>query len=479
MIKKLFEIKYGQWEKALSHETTDFVNGIFRTFTNCDPFIDRGSFSPTRYVNEIGAGVISTTLPIRKIHPAYATSSGQMYALADNYKLYLIDNDDTVTDVSAQIASGTATAIDLAKWNNKLIYATSGQVRQNVYPVASGSDAHLMTVIPTSNFCVGPDRNGYIGISNNVGKFTIAGGTASAVAASLETNNIVKALLSAGRYLVWIADSGTTSSGKDQLTVAFWNMASSDFDDIQYFEAGSFRGAQVVGQTIKILTTNGIYETKFGYEKPVLKVPFGGTVSTSDVPLSGFFMGSTGMDKETQFFWGTYASGGNVYAYGNRRQGDPERLFQMGTIPQNYITAIASNNTRFIVAAGTSGSTGFKLYNLRGSDTYNTAVANMAGFSLGRLYTFHHARVVLKSPMSSGNSVSLQILTANSAKTVMASSTKTYITDPNERNLIFNSATGDDVRAFEDLSDVKLTTNVPIHSLEVWGEEVNNQDSYV
>jgi hypothetical protein len=488
MPKKIFEVKFGEWEKGLSYETTDFVGGIFRTFTNCDPFEGRGAFTPTQAYTQIGSTPVDTGKTIRVILPVYASGGpGQFYALGDGYKMYLIDTNDTVTDVSAQIGTGSSSevAIDAIKWNNKLLYAMSNELRQNVIPVSSGSDSRLIATSPTSNICIGPDRNAYIGISNNVGYVNIAGGTGVAVAASLETNNIVKKLLADGRYLLWVADNGILSSGKDQITLAWWNMASSSFDDIQEFEGGSLRGARKVGNDILILTNTGIYITRFGAGKPQLIVPFGGSVSTSDVPLFNNFMGIEGVYKENFFFWGTHQSSGNIFAYGNKIGGQTRRLFQMGTSPDTAITALASNNTRFLFAtSGNTTSGTIKLYNLRDSSgSANTAIVNLAGFSLPKPYTFHSAKVILKTGIrqTPADSVSLQILTSNSTKTILASSTKNYSSDPNERNLIFDhvaAGDGSDVRQFDDISDVKLTTNVAVHSIIIYGDVVDDRGSY-
>ncbi len=482
-MKKLFEIKFGQWERALSYETTAFVDGIFRQFINCDPFNEQGIFAPTKTVVEIGSGVINPVKAIRVILPVYASAQA-WYALGDDYKLYKIaDTNDAVTDVSAQIGTGTATAIDVLKWKGGLVYAMSNVVRTNAIPVASQSDAHLLSVNPTSNLCIGPDRDVYVGVSNNVAYIRQAGSTGVAVAASLETGNTVRKLLSDGRYLVWIAEDGgvTDPTGKNLITVAWWNLASAEFDQIWQFEGGVLSGAEKIGSKIKIITSSGIWHTNIATE-PFLAVPFGGTIATSDVPVSIYSNGSIGKYKGNFLFWGTNQSSGNIFMIGNKIPSKPDRLFQMGTSPQFSISAISSNNTKFIVAAGTlNPSAGIKLYNLRGSASNNTAVANVAGFSLGQPFTFHSAKVVLKSPIASGDSVSLQILASNSTKTILASTTKSNTTDSGERSLIFDSVAagdGSDVRNFEDISDVKLTTNVAVHSITVYGDPVDERSSY-
>jgi len=479
--KKLFEVKFGEWEKSLSYETTVFVNGIFKTFSNCDPFVGRGAFVPTNAVSEIGSGVVDPAESIRVILPIYASGSGQFYALGDNYKAYLVDSSETVTDVSAQVGTGSAAALDMKRWKNGVAYAMSTEVRTNAIPLASGSDTQVLSVNPTSNLCIGPDRDLYIGVNNNVAYVRQAGGTGTAVAASLETGNIVKKLISDSRYLLWVAYNGSSPNGRDQIILAWWNLSSSAFDDIQEFEGGSLRGAEKVGNDILILTTTGIYLTRFGAGKPQLIVPFGGSVGTTDVPVSDFFMGSEGCSKNT-LFWGTNGSTGRIFAYGNPVANSVKRLYQMGTSPDTNITALNTNNSKFLFATSGNTSVGTrKFYSLSGSSSINTAIANLAGFSLGKPYIFHSARVVLKSPVASGNSVSLQILTSNSTKTVCASATKTNSTDSGERNLVFrHTAAGDgsDVRTFEDLSDVKLTTNVAIHSLALYGFPVDERGSY-
>lgn len=478
MPKKLFEVKFSDWEKGMSYETSTMVGGIFKQLTNCDPFEGRGSLTPTNQVNEIGAGVISASKVIRAILPVYASDSGQYYALADDYKLYRVDNSPPVVDVSAQIGSGTASAIDLATFKGGLVYATTSEVRFNAIPVASGSDVQILSATPTSNFEIGADRNGYIGVSNTVYKITNTAGTANnvVVSATLETNNVVRKLINNGYYLVWIAENITqANAGRSVITVAFWNMVASTFDQLYEIVGATYGGAELVDDYIKIITANGIYVTNFS-TKPKKVVNFGGSVATTDIPTR--FSKVTGFHKG-RMFWGTYQSSGNIYQYGAPTFNETPKLSQIGTTATTTITALASNNSTIIVATGTGS--GVELFELRGSASLNTAVANIAGFSLPKPFTFHSARVITKAPIASGNSVSLQILTANSTKTIKATETKTNTTDPGERVLIFDHTSagdGSDVNSFDDISDIKLTTNVAINSLEIWGNPVSERGSY-
>jgi len=479
-MRKLFEIKFDEWEKGLSYETTAFVGGIFQELKNCNPFEGRGALTPTRIKYEIGSDVIDKTRLIRVVLPIYATNSDQFYALADYYKLYLIDGVD-VSDISAQIGTGSQVAIDALKWKGSFIYAMSGEVRSNSIPVSSANDALLLSVNPTSNLCIGPDRDLYVGVGNNVA-YVKSSGTGVAVAAYLETNNTVRRLISDGRYLVWVAsDEQTNSNGKNIITVAWWNMASSDFDQIYRFEGGTFGDANIIGTTIKIITSTGIWVTNMD-NPPYLAVPFGGTLATSDIPDR--FSKTMSTYKGNTMFWGNW--NGKIYAYGNRIGRQADRLFQPYTV-YSRIYAIDSNGTLLITSSGTAGAGSLYLeytpLSLPASSVYaNTAIANLAGFSLGRPFTFHSAKILLKNPIVSGDSVSLQILSSSSTKTILASTTKTNDTDSGERSLSFDHKEvggGNDMEVFEDVSDVKITTNVPILSLTIYGKEADERSTYV
>lgn len=491
MPKKLFSIEFGQWEKGMSYETSTMVGGIFKQLTNCDPFEGRGSLTPVNFAAEIGAGVISTSKVIRAILPVYASGTNQFYCLADDYKLYRVDNTAPVVDVSAQIGSGTASAVDLATFKGGLVYAMGGEVRFNAIPVASGSDVQILSASPTSNFVVGADRNGYIAATvatiPSVYRITNTAGTSgnSAVTATFEANNTIRKLINDGYYLVWIGENSTqAAAGRSIITVAFWNMVASTFDQIFEIKGATYGGAELVDDYIKIITSNGIYVTNFS-TKPKKVVNFGGSVATTDIP--GTFTKVTGLHKD-RLFWGTYQSSGNIYQYGAPIFKETPKLSLIGstatetpTAATITLTALASNNTRFIVASGLSGDSSVELFDLRGGTSSATAIANVAGFSLGKPFTFHSARVITKAPIASGNSVSLQILTANSTKTIKASETKTNTTDPGERVLIFDHTSagdGSDVNSFDDISDIKLTTNVAINSLEIWGNPVSERGSY-
>lgn len=476
---KIFEIKTSDWEKALSVETENFVGGIFKVFTNCDPFYRNGNFQPTLAPVEIGSGTISSSLQIRAIMPYYSSGNSKFYALANDYKLYDINPaTPTVTDVSAQIFSGTGSAHVLAQFKGRLIYIVDDKVRSNIIPVSSGSDVSILTGLTGGSytFTRGADGYGYIGNGNNVAKIVSESTTTNnttTVAVSLETGYVVRKLVNDGRYLVWIADNNTGAKGS--CVVAFWDMAKSVFDQIYEFQDYGIAGAELISGAIKIITKSGIYVCNFS-TPPRMVFPFGGTVTSSDIPYNSY-AGCTTVYKNNILSW--VNTTGKIFGYGTNINGKADKLFQLNKIASaSAVDSMGTDNTYIVVGAVVSGSV--KMYLIGSGSTYNTSVANVAGFALPQPYTFAYAKVVLRSPMSSGNSVSIKLLSGGSTKTIKASETRTYSTDPNEQNLIFyhtSAGDGSDVQRFIEITDIELTSNVAIKTLEIHGDPTDEKST--
>lgn len=493
-VKSIIKIKDTDWEKSLSYDTETFTNGVFKVLSNVNPFVRKGNLQPTVTVTAItgsaGGTAIDTTREIRAIIPI---GNSQFYALADYSKLYLIDF-TTPTAPTADDKSGGITAVNgvaqgMTLWKNGIVYIVNGIAEYNANPVASGSKVVLLTgataldnngiIVP---MCVGADGLLYIGNKHNVARCTVATGTAGndkTVAAALETGFYVRALINDGRYLVWIADDAGLQGGR--CLVAFWDLAKSIFDQLYEFDGIKIGSAELIGDVIKIVTPNGIYITNFT-NKPKLLVPFGTTVnpaSSSTLSTSSYSSNAYGSINfgGNILMWNT---GTKVYGFGNKYIDKPDRLFQPYTITGATTTDALGTDGNYILWSGVI-SAQVKLYNLTASATNNTSVANVASIVLPQPYSYDHTKVVLRSPITSGDSVSLKILTSGGTKTIKASETKTNTTDPGEKNLIFNHTSagdGTDVKAFDEISDIELTTNVPIRDMEVFGTPTDDRSSY-
>lgn len=502
MSKLILKIKSTDWEKALSHDIETFTNGIFKVFSNCFPFFRKGNLQPVLAPTELGFGTISPTLPIKKIFPIFDSTQKFYVWQGDGTngpasQLHVTDG-ASVTNVTAQIASGTYTPREMSIWQNKLIYIKDTEARANVVPVSAGSDVQVLSGLTSTGAlgtphpgCVGADRYYYIGNGNNVAKLVIATGTlgnSTAVATSLESGYTVRQLINDGRYLVWIADNAqalTNSQFKNSCVVAFWDMAKAVFDQVYEFTDSYITSGELIGDIIKIITPSGIYHCNIA-TRPRLIVPFdtaSRSILNSEIPTDHK---CTAVWKQNFLLWGSQKSTGNdaIYAYGNNTVGNTDRLINPFTVTSNPITAIGTDNNSVLAGVGNSGSV--KLYIMNNAGSNETSVANVAGTVLDQPYTFDFAKVVTRSPISSGASVSLKILngassTSTGTKSIKSSETKTNSTDPGEKNLIFKHTSlddGTDVKAFDEISDIELTTNVPIKEMEIWGTPEDPESSY-
>ena len=266
--------------------------------------------------------------------------------MADSGKAYYYDTiNHAASDVSAQVTS-TGTFYSAIVWKSKLVYSSASAVQSNSIPLNSANEVSILGSSTASvshhPFCIGADRNLYMGNGNNVAKFTNEAGTTgntTSVAASLETGYVVKQLINDGRYLVWIADNDSSGLGNGRhscVVVAFWDLAKSVFDQIYEFEDYCVGSAELMASgKIRIFTPSGIYETAFGLP-PRLIVPFNtqpgsdlSTVSFAECPTNNNL---SCVHKGNIALWlGNNGSELRLWGYGNKLTSRPDRLYQHNT----------------------------------------------------------------------------------------------------------------------------------------------------
>jgi hypothetical protein len=495
MAKKILEIKGESFLKGLAYQKFSPYGGLFRQATNFSPFTTVGLATPSYAISDIGAGspgVIAKS--IRKIVPVADGSNLDFYLWSDDATLYRLRG-GTVTDVTSSYninTSITGTARGACLWKGKFVYVTEQQARRIDVGGAGGTEYLLVTL--SSGYphvpVLGADGNLYISNANNVAKLTsttVSGSNSSTVAASLNADFTVRSLVNDGRYLVWFADNGaidgptpgTTVSYKNRCIVAFWDLAKSVFDQIYEFEDSGIVGARMIGNVIKFITPSGVYETAFGLF-PRKVFPFGLTADGWNIPRQDSPIFDSNLTTFNNILhWGSANLGvtNPIYAYGNLLGNQKQIAFQPYTSTLNAsggITALGTGFDKFLVASN------LKLYDVNASGTYSTSVFNLANIPLDKPYNFGYAKVILQSPISSGNSVALKIMTSNDARYVSASETKTNSTDPGVKALIFDgSANGsNDVKAFNDISSLELTTNVPFYSICLYGTPEDDRGDY-
>ena len=489
--EKIFEIRGAKWLSGLSLALSLPYGGLFRQASYFNPFQRIGFLEPTPAITELGSGTINTSKVIRHIIPFWkpAGSLPYAYVYADDNKLYETDFNN-VTDVSAQINTATTTARGFGLWKSGVVYVQDTQARFNAIPVASGSDVQVLTGLTSAEHptVVGSDKNFYIGDDDSVAKLTSSTGTSgnSIDVFLLESGFKIRKLINDGRYLVILADNAvikTNYAQKNRCQVLYWDMVKGTADYIYEFADGFIAGGEMIGDIIEFLTPSGKYITSAG-TKPKLILPFientsSAVIASSNVPTS-FSLITT---HRNILHWGVGNAPGEdpVYAHGSLAEGLPKITFNpyavTGLSANKYLTAIGSNNSEFLMATGT-GSSDVKLYSATLSSSNSSCVINICNIDFPQTFKFEFAKVILKTRISSGNSVALQILSEGDAKTIKSSETKTNTTDSGRKELTFRPQ-GATAQFFDELSTIKLTTNVAVQALEIYGTPTTQQGQYV
>ncbi len=463
MSQKILEIKPEDWMKGISTHPTYAQGGLFRTASNFDPFARQGLLNPTNAPTTISG----TSVAIKWLTP-YFNSSGLMYGYGDA-TLYSIDPvGNTATDVSAQTPSISGqTARGSIVYAGKFLYAINTAIYQNAIPVASGSEASLVTGLTSGEhpLTLGADLACYFPNGNSIGRIVDSSGTLSAVASvfSLETSMTIRHLVNDGRYLIIIADSGSTgTSSRTRCVVAYWDYTSPNLSQRYDFESGSLIGGIKLEDTIYIFGYEGLFVTNV-VSSPRFLLKFD---SSSD--FSNAYPNSVGTLtlKGNAFLW---ASSQTIYQYGSYKTGQTKIFSTINSVNSGTITAL--NVPSGVVWGSTSSSAA--LYKFT-SSTANTLLLRTAKISLDRPYKFDFLKVILEQPFLTGNNLEATITTGGVAYQVLDTTTRSFTTDGARQVLIFKPLAAivpPPGNTFLDINYLQLTSGggTVVLRAEIWG----------
>jgi hypothetical protein len=438
MPQKILEIKGDDWRKGLSLQTKAMVSGIFQRAHGFNPFELANYFYPSLSATEL-------TAPADSIKTLVSYQSGGVgYFLAQtNTKLYqyLRASPYTRVDLSSKITVGTVKG---AIWyKDRYVYATEdgglGTVRASDL---SASDLEIVAGVNTTTvdrpMCVGADNSLYIGNGNAVSKVVSVAGTAGNTLEifTLESGMKVRELINDGRYLVILADNNVTIpanrvAGEFRCRVYFWDMSKATADVIWDIPDESYLiGGKFVNGVIQILAYNGLYECTIA-NPPSLIMDQNTNASITAKPVNSFQITAS----KSSIYWADGgATGQNIYAYG-KMPGQQGKIFYTPFISHtsSYAhTAIAYSAGALIAAVDAP-----KLYIHNVGSTRGNGTIITAPIVLDQPYGFVSAKVVLRSPLSSGQSIAF--IAANANDTVISDTeTKSYSASNTRKNLLFN-----------------------------------------
>lgn len=458
--KKILEVKDANWLKGLSLQPDMPVGGLFQTATQFNPFERMGYFQGSLMATQIGAGTITT-----QINHITIEGDGYAYAIGDRsgtgaksfYRIQLSNNAivDYSTAIDQNASTGALTHNGLTIYggpgeSQRVIYEQGGSLRSNslITPTA-GNDLNILTsalsggTLPI-DFCVGSDLNLYYtaNTGNSIGKIVTVLGTSGNTASifALERGLNGHSITSDGYYLAIVADNNdsrlTTITG--ECKVYFWDKVKSTADVIWPINDIYLIGGRFVDGSVKILGYSGIWECNL-HTPPKLVYPI---YNKNILPTNVASIDVQG----TSLVWAAGSTGAQIYAFGSDI-GKPILYNPYQSSQSNDThTALATVGNQLLAATTAPAVYIHNTGSTRASATIQNATQDLDG-----PYSFAYAKIVLKDPLSSGQSVILGLFDSN-GRVVMNNTTKAYSVISNKKDIIFPaSPTPGSITNFDDL----------------------------
>ncbi len=469
---KIFEIKGNDWMRGLTRQLYSLIGGLFILTNHFDPFEKAGMCQPG-FVNQALSSVSGATASF--LTPFTLSGLGYFYAHAPT-KLYKIDiSTNVATDETSNVTTGAC--LGAAVWRDKYVYSLATAVRK--IELGAGTDTSLLTGLTTGMphvMATGADLglNLYITNGNLIAKLILETGTTGNVlnAFSLETGQVSKDLTNDGRYLVILSDNNVNGSnlfGKSKCRVTFWDMVRTSADVIWNLDDTAVIGMKFIDGLVYVIGYENIYVCSAGMAPQVI-YSFTGNATVTIRPASAAAITS----RKGILYW--IGTNGRVYAYGNPLDPNKKILYAPYFCESGTPTALVAATSKMFVATDTPGIVEVQ----GGTGVRNTSLIQTGPFDLGQRYAFAYVKMVLDTPIASGEAVILNsISTWDTNGGITTSATRDFTSDPNKATLLFYrtpAAASTDVPDFEKISIISFTLQKKaLVRLELWGVPLEDQ----
>jgi hypothetical protein len=482
-MNKILELKGEDFSKGISAQGNIPIGGLFQQFKGVDPFYNQGLAVP--YL--VPAQITPSTAP--KFIVNFNTGGVEyLYWLSSTeVKQALRESPYTQTDKTSSVTIATS-IIGSIIWKGKLIYSTkNNDLRSNTIPIAIGTDVQIKGAFNyTANtydsmpFCVGADGNLYHGDQSRIGIITSATGTAgNSGFFNVDDGFYVRDIINNGRYLVILADDniGTLADrriGNYRCRVYFWDMIKATADVIFDIDDSYLIAGEQLDNNIYFFGYNGMYVCNESTSPKMIRpfVSYNGTSRAK--PFSPYHL----VRSKGSIYWvdgsNNVLYNGNVYAYGNPTNGLTKIFYQ----PHLNSNAGQTNAQNVIAVVGEqfwTADASPKIYVQNTGTTNGVMTITTLDKVFPQPYRFDLVKVVLSSPLTTGQSVSCSVTGANGSKTISNVETKSYSATNPRQNLIFktNPSAGSESK-FEDMRVTIESTGATIQRISVYATPLDD-----
>jgi len=482
---KIFELKGEDFAKGYSYFTDFPFAGNMSQMSNFDPFLDYGYFAPS-----LGGTTTDDTKTsnIKFITSFNDSGTAKLYAHTDDKLYEVLDGSPyTTTDKSSEVNVVTPVTGAII-WRGKYIYAQAtapAEIYANALPVASGSNTKIIENMATSEhwtpMAIAPDKNLYFGNASSIGQITVTTAVPNANTYNyynIESGMLVRDLVNDGHYLVAVADNNSGhkygsvgNNGSYRCQVLFFdvNNGRSTADYIYEFTDSYVSAVKVLDGAVYIFGKDNLWVCNSQTPpKAIFNFQSGSTITE---PPQYFFH----VHQRNNVIYWCGQTNQKVYAFGSKVAGAKKVFFQPFN---NSATPTCISTSGDNVYIGSNGANSMlRVFN--SSQTKSSTSFTTCFFNLEQPYTFAFAKVVCKTKLTSGQSVSLGM--SSLVGEITDVQIKNYSQISAKQSIVFNKASDSGnppVKNFNEFN-ISVVSSPAISKIEIWGYPVENYEQEV
>lgn len=416
----ILDIKADDWMKGLSAASGLPIGGIFTTSLPHDPFDLPGFARASVGATTVDATTITTA--VKFLVSAIYNGVGYVFGLGDRsgtaakcfYRIKTSDN--TVTDYSTGVytnsATGAVTGMGATNYwdqngNNFIIYVegNAGSVRRVALDGIGDAAINTLSSYNTAYkvaFCPGPDGYLYFTGSMQTGRigqlYHNGSWQFNEAKFYIRRAYLPKDISNDGNYLIIIGDDNPTNvtTASASCGVFFFDVGGTTWAKDYYIPDKYLIAVRHVAGNTYVIGASGIWLVGYGISPQLIRPLTSGELPQSpyDVTVDGSILRWTNSINK-------------VYSYGHKYRGSPILYTPHTVHSSDNVNAALTMSGDYLYAAITAGTNTPKVKAL----AYGTTRDNMSVITveqhLPQPYSFSHAKVTLRSPMSEGMAVSI------------------------------------------------------------------------
>jgi len=483
---KILEISGDDLMKGISIQDTAAYGGIFQSSSyNFDPFDMMGFIRPSLESVQLDTAINkkpTCSLAVQSGGVGYVFHLADRTGGAVNNLFRTKTSDQTVTGYSLTggSAAGARVFTGLGYVGGNIVFIDPSTAF--VYRIGVGGGAETScggisgsgaTTLPAM-FWNAPDGNTYFTKGSSDGQIAkiTTGYTVTDAAFTGDTDLIPKDLTDDGRFLIVIADENPTkvTAVEAKCKVYFWDMDKADADVVMSIPDSFLIGGRYVDGRLLVIGSSGIWQLAIG-STPKLILP----LTAAELPLT-----AQAIDvKGNNLYWTSSSGNSLVYGFGSKI-GKPVWFAPHISNASSYVQNTVCSSGDYIYVGVDDGASGGRAYVLNSGSTRSSATILTTPKVLAQPHKFLYAKVVLKSKLTTGQSIALALYDSE-GNSIMANTTYAYNASYLKKSFKFEpKSQSGGVQEFEDIYlQVNPQVGAIVQRVTIYGTPINDNSATI